>query len=99
MISQDQFKTFLEAARLDANLQEQLKAAKDADSVAAIAKSAGYAFCADDLKTAAVELSDQELESAAGGITTVLLLMTIVDQWALTNDINPYVAPPQKPAR
>ena len=66
-MSEEQLKAFLEKVKGDTSLQEKLKAAADANAVAAIAKEAGFSISADDLKNAQSEASDQELESAAGG--------------------------------
>ena len=66
-MSEEQLKAFLEAVKADAGLQEQLKAAADADAVVAIAKAAGFAISADELKKAQSEISEEELEGVAGG--------------------------------
>ena len=66
-MSEEQLKAFLENAQGDISLQEKLKAAADADAVAAIAKEAGFMISADDLTNAQSELSDKELEGVAGG--------------------------------
>ena len=66
-MSEEQLKAFLEAVKADAGLQEKLKAASDADAVVVIAKAAGFVISADDLKQAQSELSEEELESVAGG--------------------------------
>ena len=69
-MSEEQLKAFLEAVKADEGLQEKLKAAGDADAVIAIAKAAGFAISADELKKAQsfkVELSEEELEGVAGG--------------------------------
>ena len=67
-MSEEQLKAFLEKVKGDTTLQEKLKAASDADGVVAIAKEAGFKISAEDLKNAQVtELSDEELEGAAGG--------------------------------
>ena len=66
-MSEEQLKAFLEAVKADATLQEKLKAAGDADAVIAIAKAAGFAISADDLKKAQSEISEEELEGVAGG--------------------------------
>ena len=71
-MSEEQLKAFLEAVKADVGLQEKLKAATDADSVVAIAKAAGFVISADDLKKAQAEVSDEELEGAAGGVETVV---------------------------
>ena len=68
-MSEEQLKAFLEKVKGDTSLQEKLKAAADADAVAAIAKEAGFSISADDLTTKAQsKLSDEELESVAGGV-------------------------------
>ena len=66
-MSEEQLKAFLEAVKADEGLQEKLKAAgdADADAVVAIAKAAGFAISADELKKR--ELSEKELEGVAGG--------------------------------
>ena len=70
-MSEEQLKAFLEKVKSDAELQEKLKASADANAVVAIAKEAGFAITAEDfqsMQSATVELSDEELGNAAGGI-------------------------------
>ena len=66
-MSEEQLKGFEEAVKADAGLQEKLKAAGDADAVIAIAKAAGFAISADELKKAQSEISEEELVGVAGG--------------------------------
>ena len=66
-MSEEQLKAFLEKVKADTSLQEKLKAAADAEAVAAIAKEAGFSISADYLTKAQSELSDDELEGVAGG--------------------------------
>ena len=66
-MSEEQIKAFLEKVKGDSSLQEQLKAAADSDAVLAIAKDAGFSISVDDLTKAQSELSEKELEGAAGG--------------------------------
>ena len=66
-MSEEQLKAFLEKVKGDTSLQEKLKAAADANAVAAIAKEAGFSISADDLTMASSEISDEELEGAPGG--------------------------------
>ncbi|QNI54988.1 nif11-like leader peptide domain protein [Synechococcus sp. BIOS-E4-1] len=66
-MSEEQLKAFLEKVKADTSLQERLKAAADNDAVAAIAKEAGFSISAHDLKKAQSEISEEELEGAAGG--------------------------------
>ena len=70
-MSEEQLNAFLEAVKADAALQEKLKAAGDADAVVAIAKEAGFMISAEDLKKAQAEVSEEELESVAGGTVVV----------------------------
>ena len=67
-MSEEQLKSFLQKVQGDTSLQEKLKAAADQDAVLAIAKDAGFSISPDDLKKAQAEVSDAELEAAAGGI-------------------------------
>ncbi len=64
-MSEEQLKAFLEKVKADTSLQEKLKGASDANSIAAIAKEAGFMISAEDLKTAQSEISEEELEGAA----------------------------------
>ena len=69
-MSEEQLKAFLEKVKSDAELQEKLKASADANAVVAIAKEAGFSITAEDIQSMQsepVELSDEELEGAAGG--------------------------------
>ena len=66
-MSEEQLKAFLEKVKADTSLQEELKAAADSDAVLAIAKEAGFSVSVDDLTKAQSEVSDKELENAAGG--------------------------------
>jgi len=70
-MSDDQLKAFLAAVEADAGLQDQLKAAGDADAVVAIAKAAGFVISAEEIGfviwRAQAEISEEELESVAGG--------------------------------
>ena len=59
--------SFLETVKGEGSPQEKLKAAADADAVVAIAKTAGFVVSADNLRKQAQELSEEELEGAAGG--------------------------------
>ncbi|QBE69379.1 hypothetical protein SynWH8101_1797 [Synechococcus sp. WH 8101] len=65
-MSEEQLKAFLAAVKADADLQEKLKAAGDADAVVAIAKAAGFVISADELKKSQAEISEKELEGVAG---------------------------------
>ena len=69
-MSEEQLKAFLEKVKGDTNLQEKLKAASDANAASAIAKEAGFSISADEFtKAQSTELSDEELEGVAGGMT------------------------------
>jgi predicted ribosomally synthesized peptide with nif11-like leader len=71
-MSEDQLKAFREVVRADAVLQGKLKAAADIDAVVAIAKAAGFMISTESLQNSgAQELSDEELETVAGGRESV----------------------------
>ena len=82
-MSEEQLKAFMEKAQGDTSLQEKLKAAADANAVAAIAMEAGFSISADDLTTKAQsELLDEELEGVAGGcvLSNIFLCQTVPQQ-------------------
>ena len=58
----------MEAVKADAGLQEQLKAASDADAVAAIAKAAGFVITAEEFAIAQAEISEEELTEYLVGV-------------------------------
>ena len=69
-MSEEQLKAFLERVKADTSLQEKLKAAASPDAVLEIANEAGFSITAEDIQSmqsSTVELSDEELEGAAGG--------------------------------
>ena len=65
-MSEEQLKAFWEAVQADTSLQEKLRAATDADSIASIAKEAGFEITADEVKEAQGELSEEQLKGLAG---------------------------------
>ena len=67
-MSEEQINAFLEKVKADTSLQEKLKAATSPEAAIEIAKEAGFAITAEDMQSATIELSDEELEGAAGGI-------------------------------
>ena len=69
-MSEEQLKAFLGKVKSDTELQEKLKAAASAEATVEIAKEAGFSITAEDIQSmqsATAELSDEELETAAGG--------------------------------
>ena len=66
-MSEEQLTAFLEKVKGDNSLQEKLKAASDADVVAAIAKEAGFNVSADLITKAQSEITEEDLEGVAGG--------------------------------
>ena len=69
-MSEEQLKAFLEKVMADTSLQDKLKAAASPEAAIEIAKEAGFAITAEDIQStqsATVEVSDEELEGAAGG--------------------------------
>ena len=72
-MSEEQLKAFLAKAKDDQSIQDKLKVAADAEAVVAIAKEAGFMISIDDWNNAQSEVSDEELESAAGGTKTSII--------------------------
>ena len=69
-MSEEQLKAFLEKVKADTSLQEKLKAAATPEAAIEIAKDSGFSITAEDIQSmqsATAELSDEELEGAAGG--------------------------------
>ena len=66
-MSEEQLKAFWEAVQADTSLQEKLRATTDADSIASIAKEAGFEITADEVKEAQGKLSEEQLDGVAGG--------------------------------
>ncbi|QNI48484.1 Nif11-like leader peptide family natural product precursor [Synechococcus sp. A15-60] len=69
-MSEEQLNAFLEKVQGDTSLQEKLKAAASPEAAIEIAKDAGFAITAEDIQSmqsAPGEVSDEELEGAAGG--------------------------------
>ena len=69
-MSEEQLNAFLEKVKGDTSLQEKLNAATTPGAAVEIAKEAGFSITAVDLQSmqSTVELSDEELEGAAGGL-------------------------------
>ena len=69
-MSEEQLNAFLEKVKADTSLQEKLKAAASPEAAIEIAEEAGFSITAEDIQSmqsATAELSDEELEGAAGG--------------------------------
>ena len=71
-MSEKQLKAFLEKVQGDTSLQDKLKAAASPDAAVEIAKDAGFAITTEDIQSMqsqsqSGEVSDDELEAAAGG--------------------------------
>ena len=69
-MSEEQLNAFLEKVKGDTSLQEKLNAATTPGAAVEIAKEAGFSITAVDIQSMqseTVELSDEELEGAAGG--------------------------------
>ena len=68
-MSEEQLNAFLEKVKSDTELQDKLKAAASPDGAVEIAKEAGFSITAEDIQlrqSATEQLSDEELEGAAG---------------------------------
>ena len=66
-MSEEQLNAFLEKVKSDTELLEKLKAAGSNEAAIEIAKAAGFSITAEDMQSSTIELSDEELEGAAGG--------------------------------
>lgn len=66
-MSKSQFEAFIKVMKSDVALQEKLKADTSPEAVLAVAKAAGFVFSTDCLQESQQDVSEQELESAAGG--------------------------------
>ena len=81
---EEQLKAFWEAVQSDTSLQEKLRATSDANSIASIAKEAGFKITADEVKEAQSfaeeELSAEELQAVAGGKHSTLGTYCIMEQ-------------------
>ena len=79
-MSEEQLSALLAKIKEDAGLQEKLRGAGDLDDAVAIAKAAGFDVSkADWLRYKAkqtLELSDEELERAAGGAPNITIEIT-----------------------
>ena len=69
-MSEEQLKAFLAKAKEDQSIQDKLKGAKTHLEIVGIAKEHGHEFTADKI----TELSEEELERAAGGVISDTLL-------------------------
>ena len=71
-MTEEQLKAFWEAVQGDTSLQEKLRATTDADSIASIAKEAGFEITAEEVEEAQAQLSEEEeLKGVSGGFTAV----------------------------
>ena len=74
-MSEEQLKAFWEAIQSDPALQEKLQGVTDPGTIVDIAKEAGFTISAEELQAAqeTLELSDEQLDGAAGGRCTCCL--------------------------
>ena len=72
-MSKEQLDAFLEALKVDVNLQEKIYTAKKKEAVEAIAKEAGVNISAEALGPVLSEVSEDELENIVGsrGVTFI----------------------------
>jgi predicted ribosomally synthesized peptide with nif11-like leader len=66
-MSEEQLKAFWEAIQSDQALQQKLQGVNDPGAIVDIAKEAGFTISAEELQSAQVELSDEQLDGATGG--------------------------------
>ena len=77
-MSEEQLKAFIAKAKDDQTIQEKLKAAKNPEDVVGIAKEHGHEFTADQLNSKITELSEEDLEGVAGGVTDFCLWFSLI---------------------
>ena len=66
-MSEEQLKAFWEATQADSALQQKLQGVTDLGAIVDIAKEAGFTISVEELEQAQMELSDEQLDGAAGG--------------------------------
>lgn len=98
-MSEDQLKALLDKIKSDPAFREQLRGARDLDSLMENARQAGFDIAKEDLvkyqsEGNPADLSDSELESVSGGMLTP-------DSWALEPDwaCIQELSPPQDPLK
>ena len=75
-MSEERLKAFVEKVKSDTELQEKLKAAASPEAALEIAKEAGFSITSGDIQSMqsqSGEVSDEELETTAGGRGTLAL--------------------------
>lgn len=81
-MSEEQLLAFVQAVKSDLTLQDRLKGAENLDAVATIAIESGYLVTKAELLKAqaqqTLELSDEELETVAGGTTPIFTVFIIL---------------------
>ena len=85
-MSEEQLKAFQEAVQADTSLQEKLRATTDADSIASVAKEAGFEITAEEVEEAQAsikELSEEELKGGCGGFTFAPTCYSNPDSWCV----------------
>ncbi len=80
-MSEEQLKAFWEAIQSDQALQQKLQGVNDPGAIVDIAKEAGFTISAEELQSAQVELSDEQLDGAAGGP-----LCGVISSWSPCRD-------------
>ena len=79
---EQQLKAFLEQVKTDSDLKNKLNGATP-DSVAAIAKEAGFVISTEQLKIAQMQVSEEELEEVAGGGRPAMAwVASVLQPWA-----------------
>ena len=67
-MSEEQLKAFWDAIQSDSALQQKLQGVTDLGAIVDIAKEAGFTISVEELEQAQTELSDEQLDGAAGGL-------------------------------
>jgi predicted ribosomally synthesized peptide with nif11-like leader len=67
-MSEEQLGAFWNAVEADNALQKELQGVTDPDVIVGVAQKAGFAISADEIRSAAKDLTEEELEDVAGGL-------------------------------
>lgn len=69
-------KAFIERMKTDEEFAKKVMECKDAEARMVVAKAAGFDFTAEEVRASQGELSEDELQGAAGGYTVIVVCPT-----------------------
>ena len=80
-MSLDQARLFIEKMKLDEAFRKRVMAIEDVASRMACIQSEGFACNEAEIKEVSGELSDEELDNAAGGFYNFIMCNHLFDSW------------------